>query len=72
MSGVADLVAGRLPRLGGELGDSDPGGAAAAEDSRAVVNGVKNWWRVGFHASVANLAIWIPVGLLWWKILGLW
>ena len=23
-------------------------------------------------ASVANLAIWIPVGLLWWKILGLW
>ena len=33
---------------------------------------LKDWWRVGFHASVANLAIWIPVGLLWWKILGLW
>ena len=33
---------------------------------------LKDWWRVGFHASVANLAIWIAVGLLWWKILGLW
>ncbi len=33
---------------------------------------LKDWWRVGFYASVANLAIWIPVGLLWWKILGLW
>ena len=33
---------------------------------------LKDWWRVGFHASVANLAIWIPVGLFWWKILGLW
>lgn len=31
-----------------------------------------DWWRVGFQASVANLAIWIPVGLLWWKVLGLW
>lgn len=33
---------------------------------------LKDWWRVGFHASAANLAIWIPVGLLWWKVLGLW
>lgn len=33
---------------------------------------LKDWWRVGFYASAANLAIWIPVGLLWWKLLGLW
>ena len=33
---------------------------------------LKDWWRVGFYASVANLAIWLPVGMLWWKVLGLW
>jgi DASS family divalent anion:Na+ symporter len=32
----------------------------------------KDWWRVGFYASVLNLAIWLPVGMLWWKVLGLW
>ena len=33
---------------------------------------LKDWWRVGFHASVANVAIRIPVGLSWWEIAGLW
>ena len=32
----------------------------------------KDWWRVGFYASVLNLAIWLPVGMLWWKVLGHW
>ncbi len=32
----------------------------------------KDWWRVGFFASVLNLAIWLPVGMLWWKVLGHW
>ena len=32
----------------------------------------KDWWRVGFFASVLNLAIWLPVGMLWWKFLGHW
>ena len=32
----------------------------------------RDWWRTGFIASVLNLLIWIPVGVLWWKILGLW
>jgi DASS family divalent anion:Na+ symporter len=30
------------------------------------------WWRVGFLASLANLAIWLTVGFAWWKLLGLW
>jgi len=30
------------------------------------------WWRVGFYASLLNLAIWLPLGMLWWKVLGLW
>jgi DASS family divalent anion:Na+ symporter len=31
-----------------------------------------SWWRVGFVISLAHLAIWLPVGFLWWRILGLW
>lgn len=30
------------------------------------------WWKVGFLISVVNLVIWTSVGLLWWKIIGLW
>jgi DASS family divalent anion:Na+ symporter len=30
------------------------------------------WWRIGFLVSLAHLAIWLPIGFLWWKVLGLW
>jgi DASS family divalent anion:Na+ symporter len=30
------------------------------------------WWRVGFLISLMNLAIWLGVGMLWWKAIGLW
>lgn len=30
------------------------------------------WWRIGFLVSLVNLAIWLPVGFLWWKAIGLW
>jgi DASS family divalent anion:Na+ symporter len=30
------------------------------------------WWRIGFIVSIAHLAIWLPIGFLWWKVLGLW
>ena len=30
------------------------------------------WWKVGLIVSVANLTIWLGVGSLWWKLLGLW
>jgi DASS family divalent anion:Na+ symporter len=30
------------------------------------------WWRVGFLISLLHLAIWLPIGFLWWKIIGLW
>lgn len=32
----------------------------------------KTWWKLGFLISILNLFIWIGVGSLWWKILGLW
>jgi DASS family divalent anion:Na+ symporter len=31
-----------------------------------------DWWRIGFVVSVVQLAIWLPIGFLWWKALGLW
>jgi DASS family divalent anion:Na+ symporter len=30
------------------------------------------WWRIGFLVSLVHLAIWLPVGFLWWRVLGLW
>ena len=32
----------------------------------------KTWWRLGFMASMVNMVIWIGVGGIWWKVLGLW
>ncbi len=33
---------------------------------------VSEWWRVGFLASLANLAVWTTVGFAWWKLVGFW
>lgn len=30
------------------------------------------WWLVGLLISFVNLAIWGAVGLVWWKVIGLW
>lgn len=30
------------------------------------------WWRAGFLMSLVNLAVWVVVGGLWWKLLGYW
>jgi DASS family divalent anion:Na+ symporter len=30
------------------------------------------WWRIGFVISLLHLAIWLPVGFAWWRLLGLW
>ena len=30
------------------------------------------WWRIGFVISMLHLAVWLPLGFLWWKLLGLW
>lgn len=31
-----------------------------------------HWWQLGFIVSVANLGIWLGVGLPWWRMIGLW
>jgi DASS family divalent anion:Na+ symporter len=30
------------------------------------------WWRIGAILSVAHLLIWLPIGFVWWRVLGLW
>jgi DASS family divalent anion:Na+ symporter len=30
------------------------------------------WWRIGLVGSIANLLIWMTIGVAWWKVLGLW
>jgi DASS family divalent anion:Na+ symporter len=31
-----------------------------------------DWWRLGLLVSVVNIVIWLGLGGLWWKLLGLW
>ena len=31
-----------------------------------------SWWRVGSIVSVVNILVWMGIGSLWWKALGLW
>jgi DASS family divalent anion:Na+ symporter len=33
---------------------------------------IKSWWQAGFIMSVINITVWVVVGGLWWKTLGLW
>lgn len=30
------------------------------------------WWRNGLIVTVVNVAIWLVIGGLWWKVIGLW
>lgn len=32
---------------------------------------VKQWWQSGFILSLVNIVIWVGIGSLWWKVLGL-
>ena len=32
----------------------------------------RDWWRVGFVMSVANILIWTTIGVGWWKLIGYW
>jgi DASS family divalent anion:Na+ symporter len=33
---------------------------------------IKDWWGLGALVSVVNIVIWVVVGALWWKLIGLW
>ena len=34
--------------------------------------GIRKWWQLGFIFSIFNILIWVGIGALWWKVLGLW
>ncbi len=46
-------------------------GPAAAIFGLGYVS-IGTWWRLGLLVSVVNIAIWLGVGGLWWKLLGIW
>jgi divalent anion:Na+ symporter, DASS family len=31
-----------------------------------------SWWKTGFLISIVNIVIWLGVGGVWWKVIGLW
>ncbi len=31
-----------------------------------------DWWRLGFIISLMNVVIWLGVGPVWWKVIGIW
>jgi DASS family divalent anion:Na+ symporter len=33
---------------------------------------IKHWWKTGFFVSLLNVTIFLVVGALWWKVIGLW
>ncbi len=33
---------------------------------------IGTWWRMGLFISLVNIVIWVGLGGLWWKVLGLW
>lgn len=33
---------------------------------------MSDWWRIGLLISVVNIVIWLGIGGIWWKIIGVW
>ena len=33
---------------------------------------MKDWWKLGGLASLANIVIWLGIGGIWWKVIGMW
>jgi len=32
---------------------------------------IKTWWKIGAITSLFYLIVWLGVGLVWWKVIGL-
>jgi len=67
---LAALSLAYLSNLCGGLTHYSTGTAPIYFGSGYVDQGT--WWKLGFAASVVNMVIWVGVGGLWWKVLGLW
>ena len=67
---VAALALGFISNLFGGLTHYGSGPAPILYGGGYVTVG--HWWKVGFWCSVLNIIIWLGLGPLWWKVLGLW
>lgn len=67
---LAALFLGFLSNLFGCLTQYGSGPAPILYGSGYVPLGT--WWRLGFIVSLTNIVIWIGVGAIWWKFLGIW
>lgn len=64
------LVLGFFGNLMGSLTHYGAGPAPILFGAGYVSQG--KWWTMGAVVSVINIAIWLGVGGVWWKVLGLW
>ena len=67
---LAALVLGFLSNLFSSLTHYGSGPAPVIFGAGYVELGT--WWKLGALTGVINLLIWLVVGGLWWKIIGIW
>jgi DASS family divalent anion:Na+ symporter len=67
---LAALVLGFLSNLFSSLTHYGSGPAPVIFGSGYVE--LDTWWKLGALTSVINILIWLILGGLWWKLLGLW
>jgi DASS family divalent anion:Na+ symporter len=66
---LAVLVFAFLSNLFGGLTHYSSGPAAIYFGSGYV--SLAEWWKIGFLTSLLHLSIWLGLGMLWWKAIGL-
>ena len=67
---VAALVLAYFSSLDASLTHYGTGSAPIFFGAGYVSQGT--WWKVGFLVSLVIVALWLGVGMLWWKLLGWW
>jgi DASS family divalent anion:Na+ symporter len=67
---VAALALGYCSSLYASLTHYGTGSAPIYFGAGYVPQGT--WWRVGFFVSLLQVALWLGLGLVWWRVLGWW
>ncbi|MDE3055244.1 MAG: DASS family sodium-coupled anion symporter [Verrucomicrobiota bacterium] len=67
---LAALSLGFLSNLFGGLTHYGSGPAPILFGTGFVT--VREWWKIGALIGLLNIAIWLGIGAVWWKLLGLW
>lgn len=67
---LAALVLGFFSNLNGAITHYACGPAPIFFGPGYVSQG--KWWSTGFIVSLVNIVVWMGIGCVWWKVLGLW